>query len=352
MRRPGIPRSPWFRVTLVLPFFALSGLLIWWRGPDWGAVYHAFDFVEWRWIVVAVVLNLGSIVVRALAWQLVLGQALDPPLPRFRRTFSAFCVGLLGNAALPGRVGELARVAVLRRTLPHGRGTSATLLGAVIAHRLFDLVPVAFLVLYVLSTAQIPHWAMTSLLIVAILGAALFAFAIVSARRHHRAVRYEMGRLRAVLSMARQGLLVMNRPVPAAGAILCQTAGWLLQLAAVYTVMNAFDFGTVPEAALVLLLMNVATIVPLWPGNFGLMQAAVALPLTRYGVAYSTGFAFGLALQGVEASVGIGFGFVFLAREGLSFATLRGMPDATGELPDDEAEVDEEPARARAGVSG
>jgi len=116
MRRPGIPRSPWFRVTLVLPFFALSGLLIWWRGPDWGAVYHAFDFVEWRWIVVAVVLNLGSIVVRALAWQLVLGQALDPPLPRFRRTFSAFCVGLLGNAALPGRVGELARVAVLRRT--------------------------------------------------------------------------------------------------------------------------------------------------------------------------------------------------------------------------------------------
>jgi len=350
VRTPGILRRPWLRAALVLPVFVVSGLLIWWRGPDWGAVYHAFDFVRWRWIVVAVLLNLASVVARAVAWQLVIGQALDPPLPRFRRTFSAFSVGLLGNAALPGRVGELARVAVLRRSLPHGRGTSATLLGTVVAHRLFDLVPVGLLVLYVLLTAQIPHWAMTSLLIVAVLGAALFAFAMMSARRHHRPVLDEVGRMRAVLSMARQGLLVMNRPVPAAGAIFFQTLGWLLQLLAVLTVMEAFDFGSLPEAALVLLLMNVATIVPLWPGNFGLMQAAVALPLTRYGVAYPTGFAFGLVLQAVEASVGIGVGFVFLAREGLSFATLRGMPDATGDLPA-EAEV-EEPERARDRVPG
>jgi hypothetical protein len=73
------------------------------------------------------------------------------------------------------------------------------------------------------------------------------------------------------------------------------------------------------------LLMNIATIFPLWPGNFGLLQAAVALPLVQYGVAYSTGFAYGLVLQAVEMSVGVGVGLVFLAREGLSFATLRRM---------------------------
>jgi hypothetical protein len=103
-----------------------------------------------------------------------------------------------------------------------------------------------------------------------------------------------------------------------------QTIGWVLQLLAVWAVTRAFDMGVpLPAAALVLLLMNVATIFPLWPGNVGLLQAAVALPLRQYGVAYGTGFAFGLVLQAVEMSVGVGVGLVFLAREGLSLATLK-----------------------------
>ena len=94
--------------------------------------------------------------------------------------------------------------------------------------------------------------------------------------------------------------------------------------------------------------MNVATIFPLWPGNFGLLQAAVALPLVRYGVAYSTGFAFALVLQVVEMSVGVGVGLIFLAREGLSFAMLRGMPDASGSFADEDE--DEEEPRPEAAV--
>ena len=138
--------------------------------------------------------------------------------------------------------------------------------------------------------------------------------------------------------MARQGLAVLRSPLPAAGAIVLQCAGWLLQLLAVYVAMRAFDIhAPLPAAGLVLLLMNVATIFPLWPGNFGLLQAAVALPLVQYGVAYSTGFAYGLVLQVVEMSVGVGVGLIFLAREGLSFAMLREMPDASEDLRTDDA---------------
>jgi hypothetical protein len=56
-------------------------------------------------------------------------------------------------------------------------------------------------------------------------------------------------------------------------------------------------------------------------------------------------------LQVVEASVGVGVGLLFLAGEGLSFATLRGMPDAS-ELEVDEEATPTKAARARAGVSG
>ncbi len=93
-------------------------------------------------------------------------------------------------------------------------------------------------------------------------------------------------------------------------------------------------FGAPLSAAgVVLLLMNIAIVFPLWPGNVGLLQAAVALPLRDYGVPYATGFAFGLVLQAVEVSVGVGLGLVCLAREGLSFAVLRRMARRTRTPP-------------------
>ena len=83
---------------------------------------------------------------------------------------------------LPARAGEFARVAVLRRHLPHGKGTSATLLGTVFAHRLFDLFPVAILVTWVLLTAKIPHWAVTSLIIFGLVGFVLLTIGLLFAR--------------------------------------------------------------------------------------------------------------------------------------------------------------------------
>jgi uncharacterized membrane protein YbhN (UPF0104 family) len=132
-----------------------------------------------------------------------------------------------------------------------------------------------------------------------------------------------------------------------------QCAGWVCQLFAVYSAMRAFNIhAPLPAAALVLVLMNIATLFPLWPGNVGLVQAAVALPLIGYGVAKARGVAFGFGLQAIEASVGVGLGMIFLAREGLSFAMLRVMPGAeAAEMPPEEEQQAEE-TRARARIPG
>src|SRR6202030_2708692 len=135
------------------------------------------------------------------------------------------------------------------------------------------------------------------------IGLTLFAFAVVGAReRPGNVLEGQLGRVRSLVSRARVGLAVMRQPVAA--------------------------------AALVLLMMNVVTVLPFWPGNIGLVQAAVAVSLRQYGVDYGKGFAYGVGLQLIEASVGLGVGTVFLAREGLSFATLKGFESGTeGEEP-------------------
>jgi hypothetical protein len=317
-----------WRLLLPLPLVALAVSLIWWRGPDWHAVRDAFNAVTWWLVVVAILLNLLSVFARALAWNTVIGQAVPPPKPAFRHVFAGFCVGLFANVVLPGRVGELARVAVVRRHMPDRPGTSATLLGSVVAHRTFDLFPVLLLVAWVLTSAKVPHWAVSSLIVIGCVGFALFAFTWVTARRRHTQMD-SLGSVRRLVAALRYGLAIMREPVPAITAGGLQLIGWLFQLAAVYTAMRAFSIDLpLAAAGLVLVLMNVATIFPLWPGNIGLMQAAVALPLTRYGIPYARGFAFGIGLQAIEASVGIGLGLVYLAREGFSYAILKDVPES------------------------
>jgi uncharacterized protein (TIRG00374 family) len=340
----------------MLPFFAAAIALFVWRGPEWGRVADAFRLVDFEWVVAAILLNLLSVVARAAAWDRVIEQAMPPPRPRFREVFSAFGVGLFANAVLPGRIGELARVAVLTRRQERRADAWATLVGTVFAHRVFDVIPVLLLIGYVLATSEIPHWALTSLMIFAAVGFGLFAFALASARRHHRSVLDEAGQVRRLVTMARYGLGVMHEPVPAAIAVLLQCIGWTFQLLAVWATMQAFDIHVpLHAAALVLLLMNVAMLFPLWPGNIGLVQAAVALPLVSYGVPYAKGFAFGIGLQAIEMSVGVGVGLIFLAREGLSYAMLKHMPGAdqaeVARREREEEQPDQEQPRARARVA-
>jgi uncharacterized protein (TIRG00374 family) len=348
-----MPRG--WRLLALVPVFAIAVSLIWWRGPDWRVVHDAFTVVRWRWVVAAVGLNLVSVLVRAAAWNTVIKQAMPPPHPRFPIVFSAFSVGLFANAVLPGRVGELARVVVLTRRMPGREGAWITLVGSVFAHRVFDLFPSLTLVVWVLFAAKIPHWAIASLIGALCIGFVLFAFAWVSARRHHTQLD-GMGTVRRLLHRTRFGFAVMRAPVPAATAATFQYAGWFCQLLAVYTAMRAFHIHEpLAAAGLVLVLMNIATIFPLWPGNVGLVQAAVALPLVQYGVPYGRGIAFGIGLQAIEASVGVGIGLIFLAREGLSYAMLKEFPDATEsdvEPSGRPAAESEEPEPARARVSG
>jgi uncharacterized membrane protein YbhN (UPF0104 family) len=340
----------WWPFLVVVPLFAVAIALIVWRGPDWHTVRSAFTVVTWGWVAAAIGLNLLSVVTRSVAWDAAIEQSIEPPHPRFPLVFSAFCVGLFANAVLPGRVGELARVAVLRRRMAGRKGATATLIGSVFAHRMFDLFPTVTLVVWVLFAAKIPGWAFTSLAVALAVGFVLFVVALVLARHQHRDLD-ELGRIRLLLARARQGLAVMRSPLPALKAGTFQCLGWTCQLFAVWSAMRAFQIHQpLAAAGLVLVLMNVATIFPIWPGNVGLVQIAVATPLVNYGVDYGRGIAFGIGLQAIEASVGIGIGLVFLAREGLSYATLKQIEEEPEEALEEVPE--REPARARSGVSG
>ncbi|MGH3008253.1 MAG: lysylphosphatidylglycerol synthase transmembrane domain-containing protein [Gaiellaceae bacterium] len=316
------------RAALVACAAAAVVALLVFHGPNWGKVGHALAGMNWWWALAAVAINLGSAIVRGMSWRTVLVQAVPEPHPRLLDIFSAFFIGIFANGVLPGRVGEVARVGVLMRRMPERErpGLWPALLGSVVAHRILEVFPSIGLIVWVLAAAKIPARARTSLW--AVLGVACaFLIAGVAAATRHEAGRAEgRGRVSTILVHVREGLGVLRRLGPALVAVGYQTAAWLLQLGAVWVALLAFHLHEpLIAAGAVLALMNVALILPLWPGNVGLQQAAIALPLTAYHVAYARGFAYGIALQAIESSVGYAGGLLFLAREGLSFGRLRAL---------------------------
>jgi uncharacterized protein (TIRG00374 family) len=328
-----VTRSRLLRAALVAAAAAGVAALLVLHGPKWGQVWHALAAMSWPWAVAAVGINLGSAIVRGLAWRTVVVEAVPEPHPKLLDIFSAFFIGIFANGVLPGRVGEVARVGVLVRRQPERKGLWPALLGSVLAHRLLEVFPSVALIVWVLAAAKIPGWARSSLWAVLAIGSVLVVAGTAAARRHETAQLAGIGRIREAITHAREGLGVLRRPRAALVAASFQTAAWVLQLFAVWTAMFAFHLHLpLIAAAAVLAIMNVALLVPLWPGNVGLQQAAIALPLVAYHVPYARGFAYGIALQAIESSVGYAGGVVFLLREGISLAGLRRL-GASGREP-------------------
>ena len=329
-RRQLALRDPRLLALLLLAVGLALLVLLRWRGSDLESFEHAFVHVRWTWALAAIAFNLLSAIAGSLAWDTVIKQAMPSPHPRYRYVLSAFSVGLLGNIVLPGRAGEAARIAVLSRRLNGRTGVWATLVGTVVAYRLLDLLPSLALIAYVLLFASIPDWALTSFLLFAVLAVVLLVLGFVGARRHERPLFEVTGKVRQLATMARHGLGILRAPMAAANATLFQSVAWLSQLLAVFATLRAFGLTLpLPAAALVLTLINLAVLFPLWPGNVGLLQAAVALPLAGYGIDSGRGIAFGVGLQAIEVSVGVSLGLLFLAREGLSIAALKRAPDVS-----------------------
>src|SRR3954451_3277679 len=93
-----LPSSRIVRVFLGLVVLAALAGLFWWRRGSLTTIGSAFRAVEWEWVVLAIALNLLSVIARALAWTFVIHSAMEPPRPRVPLVFSAFSVGLFANA--------------------------------------------------------------------------------------------------------------------------------------------------------------------------------------------------------------------------------------------------------------
>jgi uncharacterized protein (TIRG00374 family) len=336
-RAPARRTATWRIIAGVVLFGVLLELAL--RSVNIGTVSQIN--IAWWWVIAAFALNFASILLKAVVWKAALDTIPDHPRFQYAHVVPALFVGFLLNTLLPARLGEIGRVAVLRRRLKLV-GTdvpNATLAGSLVAEQIVLGIALVLIMLLQLPFVNVPARFQNMILafggvvivvLLAVIGLEAFS------RRSGRNVRpdYAFTRGQQALAMLhpiargmQQGQTVLRRPRTAAWALVAGLASWAAQIAGIYAALKAADIhATIGAAGLVFLVSTLVQLFPFWPGNIGLFQAAVAQVLVQaYPIDFPHAIAFAVGLQVIEVGLGVGLGFWFLSREGLSLSEVRGL---------------------------
>lgn len=279
-------------------------------------VRRAFDGLEharpiWLWaagagFVVALLCN-------AWVWRsavLLVGGEIDR-----LRAVACYSVGSLVNSATPARIGDAVRIALFSRSFPRTGGgerywKTGGVFGAIGAARALVL---GVLVVVGSVMGALPRW---PLLVLG--GLVLAAVAAAFAARGRRAERHVAHVLDAFRALWR---------CPGGGARLVGwiAAGTAARLGATAAIAAALGVSHPLLAAVIIVpALDLATVVPLTPGNVGVVSGTVAVALQSRGVELTRALTTGIALHAIETAVSIlvgAGGALYLAR--FSSATVR-----------------------------
>ena len=153
-RAPARRTATWRIVAGLVLFGILLELAL--RSVDIGTVSE-ID-VAWWWVIAAFGLNLASILLKAVVWKTALDTIPDQPRFHYAHVVPALFIGFMLNTLLPARLGEIGRVAVLRRRLKLV-GTdvpNATLAGSLVAEQIVLAIALVAIMLLQLPFVNVP----------------------------------------------------------------------------------------------------------------------------------------------------------------------------------------------------
>jgi uncharacterized protein (TIRG00374 family) len=268
-------------VPQVLGYILSAGCLVWvLHGYDLGEVTAAIRALDWRWVTLAVLLDLSVYLVHAWRWNTLLSPVARLP---FWRTVQAVYIGLFANEVLPLRTGELIRCYLLA----HWNSVLLSLsFASAVIERLIDGFWMTGAFLVTAHYVTLPAY-MTDLVRIVggllVAGAILFAW-VVTHKQHAHAVARE-SRWASTLRHLVEGLHAMGSRHSFGRTVLISLLYLVVQTFSVWALMRAYGLDLSPLAAAgILTVVRFGTVIPSAPGNVGLFQAATVLALSLFEV--------------------------------------------------------------------
>lgn len=208
--------------------------------------------------------------------------------------------GSLVNTFVPARAGDVVRIGLFARVFPEKTrlwtaGSAFAALGAARA------VVLGVLVVAGAAAGVVPLWPL-------LIALALVATAVgVSLRARNRQAG---GRVSHLLDAFRALGRQPTKAIRLTSWLALSTLGRLAAASAIGAALGLHH----PIAAAVMIIpaLDVAGLIPLTPGNFGVTSGAIAMTLQAQGMSFTNGLAAGIAFHAVETAVGLMLGLASL----------------------------------------
>ncbi len=274
----------------------------------------------------AVLAQLAKLTCTSMAWRNVLAAAYPDRRVRRLPILGAYLAGVGVNALIPVRAGDAVRIVLAHRAVPDS--TYTTVVSSTLVLSLFDVVAASSLLVWATLTqdalpqiGDLPDlpsfdfaWLLDRPLAAELLLAGLFIAVVVLGIWIHGHVADFWMRVQQAFAVVRRPALYLR------SVALWQAGDWLLRLAVIWFLLDAFDIPqSVENVLLVQVAASIATLLPLTPAGIGTEQAFL-LYVFRGTVASSQLLAFSVGLKLMTVGTNVTAGFTAIA---LTLRTLR-----------------------------
>lgn len=235
--------------------------------------------------------------------------------------FAVTSVGFLAIAAIPARIGELARPYLIAKKSSIKMSSA---LGTVIVERVMDSLAVLTITIAVLILQDLPSWMIKSGILFFIVTVLMIASIIGLIWRREAAIKIIDGILRRLHGKLAQkvnnvihhfidGFQVITDVKRLLYLLFLSAVVWLVDVAAIYALLLAFGFDLPVLAAFVIMVILIAGIaIPTAPGFIGNWHYACILALSLFNIAKPEAFSFALVYHFLSMIVLIVLGVGFL----------------------------------------
>ena len=305
----------------------IGGLLLYFsvRGIDFRAVLDTLVMVHIAYVIPILALYLLVQFLRSYRWGLLL-----KPIKEIDQgsLFSITSVGFLAIIAVPARIGELARPYLISKRCDV---KMASALGTIFIERIFDVLTILMLLLFLLPFAPIPDWLAKSGMVSLALLLAILTIIIPQFTRR-KALKFLdrlPARARFLKNWSEQfdkGLSIMSSTGQMLRVFFLSLIIWLCQACSMYILFMAFNFSLPPQAALVLLVIIIIGIaIPAAPGFIGNWHFACVAGLTLYGIPKTQALSYAILSHFLGTIMCIVLGMMFLPANKINIRDLEGI---------------------------
>jgi uncharacterized membrane protein YbhN (UPF0104 family) len=282
------------------------------------AFFGHLSEIQWTSFGLALLCLAAMQLARAWAWRNVLRAAYPGVHISFLRLSAAYLAGAGINAILPAHAGDVTKVFLVKRQIPHSSYPAVT--SSFLVQTVFDTTVGLLVLFYAISQGLLPKpprlpdlpafeisfWAEHPQVFLITMGVLLLATGVGIYLLAHRVRRF--------WERVRQGVVILATPRRYLREVAAwQGIGWLFRFAAFWFFLEAFGIGgSVGKVMLVMSVQAIANIVPFTPGGAGAQQALLVATLhgpTRTAV---LSFSVGTQIAMAAWSVVLGFAAILL----------------------------------------